>query len=122
MARDLLRELNEGFQDFRATTEDDDGDEHESVTRAFVVPESDRDFAQLEVLGIDGQTRRLGKDSVVTETSRPGVYDVTPKSEWDKLGYASGKVGATGDNAAPTAPQNPSASKPNSTGSASDKK
>jgi hypothetical protein len=90
MARDLLRELNEGFQEFRATTEDDDGDEHESTTRAFVVPAGDRDFAQLELLGIDGNVRRIGKDSVVTETSRPGVYDVTPKAEWDKLGYSSG--------------------------------
>jgi hypothetical protein len=94
MARDLLRELNEGFQEFRATTEDDDGDEHETVTRAFVVPPGDRDFAQLELTGVDGQTRRVGKDSVVTETSRPGVYDVTPKSEWDKLGYSSGKTEA----------------------------
>jgi hypothetical protein len=100
MARDLLRELNEGFQEFRATTEDDDGDEHESTTRAFVVPPGDRDFAQLELLGSDGQARRIGKDSVVTETSRPGVYDVTPKAEWDKLGYSA----KSGDAPKPAAP------------------
>lgn len=103
MARDLLRELNEGFQEYRATTEDDDGDNHETTTRAFVVPEGDRDFAHLELQTLSG-SQRVGKDSVVTETSRPGVYDITPKAEWDKLGYSSGKTDTSKSTASTSTP------------------
>jgi hypothetical protein len=74
------------FKEYTATTEDADGDQHESKVNAAVIG---KDHTGREVNTLTGQTQTREGD-VLVETARPGVYDVLSKDVWEKTGYAGG--------------------------------
>lgn len=81
----MVKNFNDGFADYQAETEDDDGDKHTSTVRAHVI--EDDDWKGYQVPTIAG-TATLRKGDAVIETDRPGVYDVLPKDAWESTGYA----------------------------------
>lgn len=90
----MAKELD--FQDYKATTEDADGDKHESTVRAAVVTKETatvknadgRDVPREVVTPTGSRTVQVG--DVLVETDRPGVYDYLGADAWASTGYGKG--------------------------------
>lgn len=83
------------FQEYTATVEDADGDEHVSTVRAAVVDDGTARVKNdqgnpvaREVMTPTGP-RPVAVGDVLVETERPGVYDYLTADQWAASGYAS---------------------------------
>jgi hypothetical protein len=93
------------FQDYSATVEDQDGDQHESVISAAVirdehvyVTDSAGNRTRREVMTPTG-ARQVQAGDVFVETEKPGVYDYLNAVAWASTGYAEGAEDAPEDEA-----------------------
>ena len=82
------------FQDYSATVEDQDGDEHESVIRAAVVKDehvyvldANGNKTRREVMTPTG-ARAVQAGDVFVETEKPGVYDYLNAAAWASTAYS----------------------------------
>lgn len=99
---------NLDFQDYTATVEDSDGDDHESTVRAAVITDElvyltdeDGNKHRREVMTPTG-ARGVQAGDVFVETEKPGVYDYLSAAAWASTGY-SGEVEEQEDSPAPAA-------------------